>query len=417
MESHTFDKSMAWSSQLRTLLTQTLTGSTAGKHTRTVQRMAVLSTAAGLCLYLLGHAVVNGFQWEIPQRMGRFWGHLQIRHLKTAEQEYREPLPWDQDKIGRITKTPGVQRVSPVVLVPALAQTANGMEGVLLKGIETLPLPFNAGKLVQGRLPQWPKPQAQEILLPQVLASKLRLRVGDKVAVYFMQEPVRMRSLRVVGIFDMPMQSELGRPVAMVPSEILRKILGWGPDRCSHLEIEIQNFEQMNTARISIENSLPLQEECLTLEDQMPSLFEWLRFFDTNRLVLLILLATVGGVNLLSALLILLLERQNSLGILQSLGLRAAPLATVVWQLGMRMVLKGWLYGNLALGILMFSQWKFNWFTLDPGSYYLDAVPLRLGLWEWLWVNATALIATTIVLYTAATWIARRSIDRNIKFS
>jgi lipoprotein-releasing system permease protein len=128
-------------------------------------------------------------------------------------------------------------------------------------------------------------------------------------------------------------------------------------------------------------------------------------------------LATVGGVNLLSALLILLLERQNSLGILQSLGLRATPLATVVWQLGMRMVLRGWFFGNIGLGILMFSQHQFKWFTLDPGSYYLDAVPLRLGLGEWLWINTTALAATAILLYTAAAWIARRSIDRNIKFS
>lgn len=399
------------------LLSRTLTGSTAGRHTRTVHRMAVLSTAAGLCLYLLGHAVVNGFQWEIPQRMGRFWGHLQIRQLKTAEQEYREPLRWDLTTTRRLNQTPGVQRVSPVVLAPALAQTANGMEGVLLKGMETLPLPFTAGKLTQGRIPRWPKPNAQEILLPRVLASKLQLKVGDKVAVYFMQEPIRMRSLRVVGIFDMPMQSELGRPVAIVPSEILRKILGWGPEWCSHLEIELRNFEEMNPIRSSLEKTIPLQQECLTLEDQMPSLFEWLRFFDTNRLVLLILLATVGGVNLLSALLILLLERQNSLGILQSLGLRATPLATVVWQLGMRMVLRGWFFGNIGLGILMFSQHQFKWFTLDPGSYYLDAVPLRLGLGEWLWINTTALAATAILLYTAAAWIARRSIDRNIKFS
>jgi lipoprotein-releasing system permease protein len=160
-----------------------------------------------------------------------------------------------------------------------------------------------------------------------------------------------------------------------------------------------------------------VQQECLTLQDQMPSLFEWLNFFDTNRLVLLILLASVGAVNLISALFILLLERQNSLGILQSLGLRSGPLALVVWQLGMRMVLKGWLLGNLGLGILMFTQIRYRWFGLDPGSYYLDAVPLRLAWSEWALVNGWALAATAILLYLAAFFFAQRTVDRNIKFS
>ncbi|MCF8193696.1 MAG: hypothetical protein K9J36_01785, partial [Bacteroidia bacterium] len=111
---------MAWSPELRKLLSRTLTGAHAGQHTRTVQRMAVISTAAGICLYLLGHAVVNGFQWEIPQRMGRFWGHLQVRNLQTTEQEYREPLKLDQDLRQTLEQEPEVVRVSPLILVPAL---------------------------------------------------------------------------------------------------------------------------------------------------------------------------------------------------------------------------------------------------------------------------------------------------------
>ena len=408
---------MAWSPELRKLLSRTLTGAHAGQHTRTVQRMAVISTAAGICLYLLGHAVVNGFQWEIPQRMGRFWGHLQVRNLQTTEQEYREPLKLDLDLRQTLEQEPEVVRVSPVILVPALAQTKAGMEGLLLKGMDTVPQPFPAGTLVQGPIPRWPKANAQEILLPKDVARNLNLKLGDKLTVYFMQEPVRMRSLKVVGLFEMPMQSELGRPVALVPSALLSRILGWGPDRCSHLELELKNFESMASVRNRIETMLPVQQECLTLQDQMPSLFEWLNFFDTNRLVLLLLLASVGAVNLISALFILLLERQNSLGILQSLGLRSGPLALVVWQLGMRMVLKGWLLGNLCLGILMFTQIRYRWFGLDPGSYFLDAVPLRLSWSEWALVNGWALAATSILLYLAAFFFAQRTVDRNIKFS
>lgn len=408
---------MAWSPDLRKLLSRTLSGSRAGQHTRTVQRMAVLSTAAGICLYLLGHAVVNGFQWEIPQRMGRFWGHLQVRNLKSTEQAFREPLSLDQDLRRRIEQEPEVLRVSPVILVPALAQTSAGMEGLLLKGMDSVPLPFPAGTLVQGQIPEWPKPNALEILLPKDIAADLNLEVGDKLSVYFMQEPVRMRSLRVVGLFEMPMQSELGRPVALVPSALLNRILGWGPDLCSHLELELSNFEKMEFVRNRIETKLPMQQECLTLQDQMPSLFEWLNFFDTNRLVLLILLASVGAVNLVSALFILLLERQNSLGILQSLGLRSGPLALVVWQLGMGLVFKGWLLGNVSLGILMLSQLHFGWFRLDPGSYYLDAVPLRLAWDEWALINGVVLSTTAVFLYLAAVFFAKRTIDRNIKFS
>lgn len=408
---------MAWSPELRKLLNRTLTGSHAGQHTRTVQRLAILSTAAGICLYLLGHAVVNGFQWEIPQRMGRFWGHLQVRNLQTSEQEYREPLRLNQSLRRNLEAYSEVVRVSPVILVPALAQTQTGLEGLLLKGMDTVPQPFPAGTLTQGKIPSWPQGNAQEIILPQDVANQLQLKLGDKLTVYFMQEPVRMRSLRVVGLFEMPMQSELGRPVALVPSALLSRILGWGPDRCSHLELELVDFESMSSVRDRIEGRLPVQQECLTLQDQMPSLFEWLNFFDTNRLVLLLLLASVGAVNLISALFILLLERQNSLGILQSLGLRSGPLALVVWQLGMRMVLQGWLLGNLSLGVLMYTQVRYQWFRLDPGSYYLDAVPLRLAWNEWALVNVWALAGTAILLFLAAFYFAQRTVDRNIKFS
>jgi len=162
---------------------------------------------------------------------------------------------------------------------------------------------------------------------------------------------------------------------------------------------------------------LTLQEECITLEEQMPALFEWLRFFDTNRVVLMILLVIVGAVNLISALLIMILERQRSLGILQIMGLRPMHLAqTTVW-IGLRLVLKGLIIGNLITAVVYFMQNHWKFIRLDPESYYLDYVPLKLDWQTFLITNLGAILIAWIILCLSAVLLLRRYADQNLKFS
>ncbi|MFM8318918.1 MAG: FtsX-like permease family protein, partial [Bacteroidota bacterium] len=152
-------------------------------------------------------------------------------------------------------------------------------------------------------------------------------------------------------------------------------------------------------------------------EEQMPDLFEWLRFFDTNRVVLMILLVIVGAVNLISALLIMILERQRSLGILQIMGLRPMRLAqTTVW-IGLRLVLKGIIIGNFITAVVYFVQNQWKLIRLDPESYYLDYVPLKLDWQTYLITNLGAILIALIILCLSAVLLLRRYADQNLKFS
>jgi lipoprotein-releasing system permease protein len=162
---------------------------------------------------------------------------------------------------------------------------------------------------------------------------------------------------------------------------------------------------------------LTLQEECVTLKEQMPALFEWLRFFDTNRVVLMILLVIVGAVNLISALLIMILERQRSMGILQIIGLRPRKLAeTIVW-IGMRLVFRGIIIGNLIAAAIYFTQRQWKFIQLDPESYYLDHVPLRLEWQTYLIINLGAISIALLIIGLSSILILRRYVDQNLKFS
>ena len=410
---------MSQNAELKKLLYRAFKASSATRLTRTVQGLAIMGTAAGLALILLGSSIVDGFQWEIPQKMGQFWGHLQVRSLRSEEDALRPHLSIRQERLHTLQQIPGVRRVSTVILLPGLGRSSEGMEGVLLKGVDNdSALDFFRSHLVKGQIPSWNENHStQEILIPKSLATALRVQCGDALSFYFMQQPVRMRKFKVSGIFQMPMQNELGRPVAIVHQSILRKLLGWPENAGGHLEMELMDHRQMTETRLRIDRVLTLQEECITLEEQMPALFEWLRFFDTNRVVLMILLVIVGAVNLISALLIMILERQRSLGILQIMGLRPMHLAqTTVW-IGLRLVFRGLIIGNLITAVVYFvqNQWKF--IRLDPESYYLDYVPLKLDWQTYLITNLGAILIALIILCLSAVLLLRRYADQNLKFS
>ena len=410
---------MSQNAELKKLLYRAFKASSATRLTRTVQGLAIMGTAAGLALILLGSSIVDGFQWEIPQKMGQFWGHLQVRSLRSEEDALRPHLSIRQERLHTLQQIPGVRRVSTVILLPGLGRSSEGMEGVLLKGVDNdSALDFFRSHLVKGQIPSWNENHStQEILIPKSLATALRVQCGDALSFYFMQQPVRMRKFKVSGIFQMPMQNELGRPVAIVHQSILRKLLGWPENAGGHLEMELMDHRQMTETRLRIDQVLTLQEECVTLEEQMPALFEWLRFFDTNRVVLMILLVIVGAVNLISALLIMILERQRSLGILQIMGLRPMHLAqTTVW-IGLRLVFRGLIIGNLITAVVFFvqNQWKF--IRLDPESYYLDYVPLKLDWQTYLITNLGAILIAFIILCLSAVLLLRRYADQNLKFS
>jgi len=410
---------MSQNAELKKLLYRAFKVSSATRLTRTVQGLAIMGTAAGLALILLGSSIVDGFQWEIPQRMGQFWGHLQVRSLRSEEDALRPHLSIRQQRLHTLQQIPGVRRVSTVIMLPGLGRSSEGMEGVLLKGVQNdSALDFFRSHLVKGQIPSWNENHStQEILIPKSLATALRVQCGDALSFYFMQQPVRMRKFKVSGIFQMPMQNELGRPVAVVHQSILRKLLGWPENAGGHLEMELMDHRQMTETRLQIDRILTIQEECITLEEQMPALFEWLRFFDTNRVVLMILLVIVGAVNLISALLIMILERQRSLGILQIMGLRPMHLAqTTVW-IGLRLVLKGIIIGNLITAVVYFMQNQWKFIRLDPESYYLDYVPLKLDWQTYLITNLGAILIALIILCLSAVLLLRRYADQNLKFS
>ena len=410
---------MSQNAELKKLLYRAFKASSATRLTRTVQGLAIMGTAAGLALILLGSSIVDGFQWEIPQRMGQFWGHLQVRSLRSEEDALRPHLSIREQRLHTLQQFPGVRRVSTVILLPGLGRSSEGMEGVLLKGVQNdSALDFFRSHLVKGQIPSWNENHStQEILIPKSLATALRVQCGDDLSFYFMQQPVRMRKFKVSGIFQMPMQNELGRPVAVVHQSILRKLLGWPENAGGHLEMELMDHRQMTETRRQIDRVLTLQEECITLEEQMPALFEWLRFFDTNRVVLMILLVIVGAVNLISALLIMILERQRSLGILQIMGLRPMHLAqTTVW-IGLRLVFRGLMIGNLITALVYFMQNQWKLIRLDPESYYLDYVPLKLDWQTYLITNLGAILIAWIILCLSAVLLLRRYADQNLKFS
>ena len=393
-------------------------------------RIAVAGIAIGLAVMIVTVAVIVGFKREIRQKVTSLDAHLQVVALTDNRTAEAAPLVVDDSLRAAVGRVPGVVGVRPFVTKLCELKTDSDFLAVAMLGV--------------GEDDAESGPGPSDVILSRTIAERLRLSVSDRVQAYFVHtedggalsfdRPTSIRSRRLtVSDFYETHVSEYDRHVALVSPALLRDVNGWNDmlaDEDSDasatvaagLQVFIDDFDRLSEVHDALINALAGRTDrrgtpyyVLSAEQLHPQVFGWLALLDTNVWVILILMAVVAAFTMISGLLIIILERTATIGVLKALGASDAVLRRVFLYVALFLTGRGLLWGNL-IGIgLCLVQHVWHPLALDPESYYLESVPVALGAGHVVLLNAGTLLLTLLVLLGPTAVVARISPTRAIR--
>lgn len=373
---------------------------------RPAVKVAVAGISIGVAVMLITIGVVIGFKQEISQKLIGFGGHIQVVNFDNNNTYEMQPVVTDSSMVAKIEQLPGVMNVHRFATKPCMLKTSETFEGVVLKGVEPdFDWRFFAAHLEAGELPIITDSViSKDILISRSIANALQLQVGDPIFAYFIQDNVRARRFRVCGIYNTHF-SEYDRLMTIGDVRQIQQLNQWRPEQFSGLEIQIDDLSHLEEVtdavyfatanRFDVDgNSYYTQ----SIEDLNPQMFSWLRLLDMNVWVIIILMLAVAGFNMISGLLILILEKVNFIGTLKALG-SDNPLVRRVflWQ-ALFLIFKGMLWGNVVGLVICALQYYFHLIPLDSGAYYVSFVPISFTWGYWALLNIGTVLISLLVL-------------------
>jgi lipoprotein-releasing system permease protein len=385
--------------------------------------VSVIAIALSMAVMILSVAILTGFKKEIKDKLTGFGSHVQISSLTANNSWEAGPISIDQPFLERLRMEPGITGVYPFATKPGIVQSGKELQGIILKGVEDgYNWDFFARNLVSGRIPDTGNPDSLEVLVSKTLASLLRIEPGMKLTTYFIQDPPRMRPFKVCGIYETGLQ-EYDRIFVYCSLEQIREINNWKSGEISGFEITLSNPAKMELIAAQIqgwvdEATLPDDNilQIKTLRDIAPGFFDFLSLTDTNVWVILTLMILIAGFNMISGLLIIILDRTKMIGTLKALGTDNRSMAKIFLYQAVYIIGKGLLLGNLIGLALAVVQDRLKLITLDPQSYFVDSVPIHINPAHLVMLNTGTLALTLLMMLIPSAILTRISPGNTIKF-
>ena len=393
-----------------------------GSLSRTSNTIAWISVCLSLVIMIVAIAVVAGFKAEIRDRATGFMGSVML--VQPGQSPINELYPFSEQLSYRekLSATPGVRSVSGVAWRSGLIKTAENIEGLYFKGVDSLyDFSFFANCLVDGQLPDYHGRISNDILLSRTTASKLGFQVDDDVVVYYIGDEVKVRKFRLCGIYDAQLE-EIDTKMAVADRRHVQRLNGWQSDEVSSIEIRIDPAAGIETMNDRVEDvifrSMPEDDRALfvtNVKKLYGHLFDWLSLLDLNVLMILLLMVVVAGFNMLSALLIILFEQISTIGLLKALGMTSREVGKVFLLRAGTLVGKGMLWGNvIGIGLCLIQKFT-HLVKLDPANYFVSFVPIRLHAGQLILLNVAAAVILMLLISLSTRFIARVSPDRTMR--
>lgn len=397
------------------------------KFSRSIISFALFGIAFGLMIMILSVAVVTGFKMEIRDKVIGFGSHIQLVNFDSNSSFETVPVNKNQLWLKRLTSLEGIKHVEEFATKPGIIKTDEEMMGMVLKGVGAdFDWRFFKENLVAGSIfAVNDSSSTDKVLISKQVASLMKLKVGDPVYCYFLNNNAtdqRMRKFLVSGIYQSSLE-EFDRLFVLADIQQVRKLNGWQPDEISGFEISINNFDQLDemtkkvkglTVHYAEQDSVLMRPVSIT--SKYPQIFDWLNLLDMNVWIILTLIILVAGFNMVSGLLILILERTSMIGTLKAIGSNNYSIRKVFLYLSFFLIGRGMLWGNITgIGFCLLQSY-FHIFHLDPTSYYLEYVPVNLKIIHLLMLNAGTLLVTLMMLVVPSWYVSRISPDRALRF-
>jgi lipoprotein-releasing system permease protein len=403
-------------------IAQRLAFSKQQSFSRFIIRLSVGATTVGIAAMIITLCFVNGFQQTVADKVYSFWGHIRVQHFEPDKSMMAEEVSINRDTTVEklIASQKEVSKIQAFATKSAVLEYRKNIEGVLLKGIEAN---YDSGRIkpfiTRGRWIHFSDSSySKEIMVSEQIASLLNIQLKDTVTVYFVgtnETNTSYRKLIVSGLYKTGIE-EYDKVFLLADLKLIARINNWTEDQIGGYEIFIDQQFNKDSVNQQLMSNLPTEWMSRTVASIYPNIFDWLDIQNMNRNVIFIIMAVVAMINLISCLLILILERTRMIGVFKALGANDRSIIQIFLYyaavIAMRGIIGGFIIG---MGLVLLQQYT-GFISLDESSYYVKTAPIQIIWWQIITVCITTFIVSFVVMLIPALLVKKVNPIKAIQF-
>ena len=382
---------------------------------RPAVRIAIIGITLGLAVMLISIAVIVGFKSEVRNQIIGFGSHIQIMSYNNYSSLQSEPITFTPQLDSLLKTTPNVSDIQHIATQPGIIHTEEAFQGILLKGVDsTYNWDFFSQNLIEGTTIC--DSIKNGTVISSSIAHTMNLKIGDSYTVYFASNNgLRARKFTVAGIYKTTF-ADYDKLYILTDISHIQRLNQWNDNQFSTLEILVKDYSHLNQTSADLFNKIIIYSHNTdilyrveTIETLTPQIFDWLAMLDMNAIVIIILMLAVSGFCVISGLLILILERSATIGLLKSLGANNWTIRKIFLTQSAYLISRGMIWGNVIGLAIIAIQYFTHAIPLDPTSYYVDHVPVQLSFPAWLLINIGLAVASILMLVGPSYFVTRIS--------
>ncbi|HNX55114.1 MAG TPA: ABC transporter permease [Prolixibacteraceae bacterium] len=392
-----------------------------------IVNIALLGIILGLVVLILSVAIVTGYKTEVGKKVIGFGSHLQIVNLDSNESYETSPVSQNQPFLPELKSIDGVRHVQVFATKPGIIKAGTEIQGVVLKGIGP---DFDWSFFLENKISGEPftvqdTAKTNKVWISKQMADLLGAKIGDKLSMFFVNPSdvvPRQRKFELAGIYKTSLE-EFDRLFVLADINHVRKLNNWSENEVSGFEVLVNDFRNLDQAEKKVSNLILRHTrpdspvlQVVSIKEKYRQIFDWLGLLDMNVWIILVLMVLVAGFNMVSSLLVIILERTQMIGILKAMGARNWSVRKVFLYFSGMLILKALIWGNVVGVGICLLQYYTHFFKLDAASYYLAYVPVNLSIVHLLLLNIGTVIVTIAMLVLPSYFITKISPEKIIRF-
>ena len=388
-------------------------------YTRPIIRIAILAIAISVAVMILSVFILSGFKDNISNKVIGFGSHIKITKFNNNQSFENDPIDFNVDTYEKIKNLYFVKHINIYATKAGIIKNDVDIHGVVLKGVSgDYNWEFFKNNLISGDIPNIKdstKIASNDILISESISKKLNIKLGEELVIYFIQNPARVRKFKVSGIYKTAL-SEFDDITAIADLNHLIKLNNWNTNQIGGYEIKTKDFDNVSSYTNKIDELIDFDLKAQNSKDLNPQIFDWLRLQDFNVVIILILMLLVGCVNMVTSLLIIILEKSKFIGVLKAIGLSNWNIRKIFIYNSLYILLNGLFWANLFVILFTFFQKRFHLISLDETIYFMSSVPVKFDVFSMFIINIGTIIICYLVLIIPTILIAKISPAKSIRF-
>ena len=385
-------------------------------------KIAITAIALGIIIMLIAVATGLGLQYKIRDKMAGFKGHVQIVNYDNNNSDVSTtPVDKNQDFYPKFDSISGIKNIQVFANKGGILRTETDFEGIIFKGVSTdYDWTFFEEYLLEGKLPDFNQPRTKEVLLSQTIVNRLNLKLNDTILATFLKtENSKLPSNKkyiISGIYNSGF-AQFDKSFMIGDIREVQSLNKWTENQVGGFEVLLDNFDEIDKKGNEIYSNIGATLNSKTIVETYINVFEWIKLFDNNVWFIIAIMIVIAGINMITALLVLILERVQMIGILKALGSTNTSIRKVFLYNASYLILKGLFWGNVIGLSIIFIQHYFKVITLNPETYYVTTMPVYISFTAIVLLNIGTLFLCFLMLIIPSYIITKIEPSKSIKFA